>query len=89
MECDCKQIISDKLLERFKEQHPGSTDHRLDLGGYALVFGDTLESVPYLPVTTEHTVTAKTGRKMTKKDSFNMLANYCPFCGMKVKKETA
>lgn len=89
MQCGCKERISQDLMTHFKEQHPDSTDHRLELGGYSLIIGETLESRVSLPVTAEHTVTAKTGRRMVKKVSFSMMASYCPFCGKPAKEEAA
>jgi len=87
--CNCKQDLEAKLLERAKEQYPDSTDHSVEIQGYAFAFmGNTLISRQTLPLAIEHTVIVKkTGLTKRKTEKQKMLASYCMFCGEKLVKD--
>lgn len=86
--CDCRSKTEERLLARFKEQAPEARNHQVSLGGYGFVLVENrLDSFPYMPINceAEHLV-KKTGVWKAKKTSQNMMFNFCPFCGEKLKK---
>lgn len=84
--CNCKKDIEAKLLERFKSQTPEAADHETELAGYAIVFGESVDLVPFMPIHMEASYPVKkTGGWKTKKTSQNMMFSYCPFCGSSLK----
>lgn len=88
MTCDCKSTLTEKLLERAKEQLPDSRNLEVELTGYTFVFGDdnSLALRGFMPVEVKHTVTVKkTGLDRVKKDKTSLIFTYCPFCGVKYK----
>lgn len=80
--CNCRSEIEKKLLDRLKQQQPEAQDHLVEIKGYALLFGDTLESKPYLPIEGSYKLTNKNGELKLKKLKDSMIASYCPFCGI-------
>ncbi len=85
MQCDCREVLQQKMLERFKSEHPNSKKHECDLSGYVLVLGETLDELPAMTAILQHTVTAKSGAEREKKIEQKMIGNYCMFCGKPAK----
>lgn len=82
MQCDCKTTMEARLLEYFKGQQPDASDHKVELQGYGITFGQKMDLRAYMNVATTCSRTAKaTGRVVEKKGAFPMFATYCPFCG--------
>lgn len=84
MPCTCRTDLEAKLLERFKQQHPDTKNHQLELTGYALVLGEQPQEYPAMKVIATHTVTSKAGRQREKKVIQSMIGHHCPFCGTPV-----
>lgn len=88
--CDCKKDIEAKLLALFKEKAPEAQDHEARLTGYAIVFGASVQLLPFMPIELEASyLVRKTGAWKTKKTQQNMMFSYCPFCGESLKPEAA
>lgn len=85
MQCTCREDLEKKLLARFKEDNPDSTEHRVELTGYALIIGERLEQYPVMKIKASHVVTAKNGNQREKKVEQSMICSYCPFCGKPAK----
>lgn len=83
MACDCKKDIEEKLLARFKEQSPEATGHEASLKGYALIFGNKLEQKGCMQLEVVADFPLKKGGMKSKKQTQNMIFNYCPFCAVK------
>lgn len=87
--CDCRSKTEERLLARFKEQVPEARNHQVSLAGYGFVFVENrLDQMPYMPINceAEHLV-KKTGAWKARKSSQNLMFNFCPFCGEKIKKD--
>lgn len=85
--CDCQSKTEERLLAHFKGQAPEARNHKASLAGYGLAFIDnSLEVTPFMPVKleAEHRV-KQTGLWKTKKTTQNLMFNFCPFCGVKLK----
>lgn len=87
--CDCQIEVEQKLLERFKELAPEAREHKLDLKGYALIFGKKLQSKAFLPFETSALFPHKKGDFKEIKEKKSLLATFCPFCGVKYDAEVA
>lgn len=88
--CDCQQRIEEKLLDRFKLSATDASDHCVELQGYALLFVDSgVISKPVMPYKTSAIYPLKKGGTKQKTVTANMIFNYCPFCGVSLKGETA
>jgi len=82
MACSCKTDIEGKLLDRFKGQSPEATEHRVELKGYALIFGKKLEQKGCMTLEAVADFPLKKGGVKSKKQTQNMIFNFCPFCGV-------
>lgn len=84
MTCTCKTTVEAKLLERFKEQSPEASGHAVDLSGYALILDDemAMSQKGCMPIVTRASFPLKKGGAKEKKQTFNMIFTYCPFCGV-------
>lgn len=82
--CECRKDIEARLLARFKEAAPEAADHKVDLQGYAFVFGEAnaLEMRPYMTYKAGATYPLKKGGTKWKQQTGNMMFNFCPFCGV-------
>lgn len=89
MNCQCKKDIEARLLEGFKEENPSRENHTVELKGYALVFGKTVELKPFMSIETTYAVTSKNGNVRIKKGEQKMLFSHCPFCGTAINKAEA
>ncbi|MCG9094440.1 hypothetical protein [Laribacter hongkongensis] len=85
MQCNCKQEFEKKFLQRLKKENPESTDHRVELGGYAFILEEGINELPALEINASHVVTAKNGNKRQKKIKSKFICKYCPLCGMQAK----
>ena len=84
--CTCQSDLEKRLTERFVNRLPDSKDVQAHLAGYAFVLGESLQSMPYMPVHTTHAVTIKkTGLSKQKTEKTNMFFTFCPFCGVSLK----
>ncbi len=79
--CECKSEIEEKIKARFIEQEPEATEHHVQLTGYALIFGNNLQSKGCMPFKMTATYPLKKGGSKAKSKQQNMLFTYCPFCG--------
>lgn len=89
MSCNCKSEIEAKLLDRFKQQAPDATDHKVRLTGYTLLLGETITAAPYMEFEATANHPLKKGGFKEKRERQNMIFNYCPFCGASVKRGAA
>ncbi len=82
MTCNCDSDITKKLKEYYGKDKEG---FYLRLGGYVMVINrsGSCPSKAALPVTMEYKATRKNGQTYVKKEKTNMIATYCPFCGVK------
>lgn len=87
MTCTCRKDITEKLLDRFKEQSPEARDHEVDLQGYTMIIGDKLVTKGYMPIKAVASFPLKKGGFKEKKQTQNMIFTYCPFCGVKYDQE--
>ena len=84
MMCDCRRKTEQRLLERFKQQHPEAKNHTATLSGYAIVFeGGNAITKGCMPIELEASFPLKKGGDKDKKTKSSLLFNYCPFCGEK------
>ena len=82
MPCKCRSEYEKNLLEKFKEISPDATEHRVSLLGYAFIFGDKSlneNGCMQIEMTANHPL--KKGGFKSKKQTSNLLFNFCPFCG--------
>lgn len=86
MSCDCKKTFTEKFLEKVKAEYPTSTDHKVEIENYAIVFsknGNCMSLKGFMPVVVQHKVIVKkTGLSKVKKEKTSLLFSYCPFCGV-------
>lgn len=88
--CNCRQTIEAKLLDRFKLSATDASNHGVELQGYALLFvDDGVISKPVMPYKTSAIYPLKKGGTKLKSATANMIFNYCPFCGVSLKGESA
>jgi len=87
--CDCRTKIEEKLLDRFKKKEPSAQDVKIEINGYALIFGDTLSSKPFLPIGGTYKLPNKNGELKTKKIKDCLIASFCPFCGVSLRENPA
>lgn len=81
--CDCKTDLEARLLERFKEAEPLATDHKIDLLGYAFIFGETVTLKGCMTIEQSAKFPLKKGGSKDRKGQQKLMFTYCPFCGMK------
>ncbi|WP_223507792.1 hypothetical protein [Pseudomonas sp. BF-B-25] len=76
-------------MEALPEQLP--KDHknlRVSLGGYALMMGEGIaQSRQVMPIDIYFSAPTRGGVFKDKKQTMNMMANYCMFCGVKYDKD--
>ena len=83
MSCNCKKELEEKLTQRFKDQSPEASDHKVSLDGYGFVFvGSRMEQRGYLDVKATATYPLKKGGVKAKTTNQSMFFSYCPFCGV-------
>lgn len=87
--CNCRTEIKAKLLERFKNMEPEAQDISIEINGYALIFGETLSSKPFLPVEGTYKLPNKKGELKSKKLKDSLIASFCPFCGVSLREAPA
>ncbi|GAB2798892.1 hypothetical protein GCM10027040_27270 [Halomonas shantousis] len=89
MQCECRSRIEEKLRAKVMEQLPeGARDFVGTLEGYAFIMTDNmgLGMQPVMPFKVEYEAPKKRGDGFTKKkQTVNITANYCPFCGKAAK----
>ena len=81
--CNCKSEIEKKLLKLFIENEPEAKSHCATLEGYTLVLdGNRLVQKGCMQITlvAAHKV-KKSGEFKAKKQTRNMIFEFCPFCG--------
>lgn len=88
--CDCRSRIESGVLESYSERltAAGATGIEVSLQNYAMVFKGPVPFKQYAVAEisyTRHTkgTAAKPSRPMAKKETINVLASYCMFCGEK------
>ncbi|KAA8734884.1 hypothetical protein F4V57_03760 [Acinetobacter qingfengensis] len=87
MVCSCKPDIEQKILERLKEQYPEGKDHSSTMNkNFGYTFPD-MAVVAYFELTNSVTVMTKKGTERIVKPKLSLHFTYCPFCGVKYKKE--
>lgn len=81
--CDCRKDLEAKLTEKFRQQAPRATGHKVVLQGYAICLGESLYSRAFMPykATAEHPL--KKGGTKVKSEEGSMFFAFCPFCGEK------
>lgn len=85
--CTCRKDIEAKLLEKFKAAEPAAGDHRAHLMGYGINFTTGGLSIA-MPIEYEAQYLVKsTGVLKYKKHQQNMVFNFCPFCGIKIREK--
>lgn len=90
--CECRENTEKRLVERVRGQIPAeATGLSVSLEGFALIFGgeDGITMKNYMPVKIEYSAPNRKGNIKLKKESLNMMGNYCMFCGVKYEKEPA
>lgn len=83
--CDCRSRIESKLLEDLPGKLPeGHKDLSVRLEGYALMMGQgTMQSRQIMPVEVTYQAPTRKGEMKPKKQTLNMAASHCMFCGEK------
>lgn len=85
MNCDCKQALEAKLLEKLKQGTPDGANHSVSLSGYGLVIvGNKMGYRPCMDVSQSVDLPRKAGGFKNTKPKLNMFFSYCPFCGKSV-----
>lgn len=83
MSCDCHTRVEASCKEKIASQLPeGYRDLSVELGGY--VFGIESNTVTHraaMPVTANYFAPKKGGGMKSVKQTIQMRATYCPFCG--------
>jgi hypothetical protein len=81
--CDCRKTLEASIKESVQAGlTEGCTDLRVSLDGYALMFGNgTAKSQQFMRAEVSYQKPTKAGALKPKKDSVNMLAKFCMFCG--------
>lgn len=89
--CNCRKDIEAKLLEDIPTQLPaGHQRLSVSLEGYALMFGEgVMQSRQIMPIQVKYQAPTKAGVMKDKKQTMNMAASYCMFCGEKYDKDEA
>lgn len=87
MACNCKTEIEGTLLTRFREMSPEAQAHAVDLTGYALILGDTLEQKGCMKLEATADFPLRKGGFKRKTQLQNMIFTFCPFCGVKYSAE--
>lgn len=90
--CNCRENTEKRLVERVRGQIPSeATGLSVSLEGYALLFGgsDGVTMKNCMPVKIQYSAPNRKGDIKLKKESINMIGNYCMFCGEKYAKEDA
>jgi len=87
--CNCRTEITEELIDRFKKNAPTAQDISIEINGYALIFGDTLSSKPFLPIEGTYKLPNKNGELKAKKLKDYLVASFCPFCGVSLKEKPA
>ena len=85
MECNCKTNLEHELLDKIQNQHLEWSDPEVELGGYALSFGDNgvaLRNTVQANVTYTHKF--KNGNTKKKTTTMSIATAFCPHCGKKV-----
>ena len=80
--CNCRTDITNRLLERFKEQSPEATNHYIELTGYAFIFGKEMEMAEKgcMEIKATANFPLKKGGVKEKTTKQNMIFTFCPFC---------
>ena len=83
--CDCRKRIESQLLEDIPAQLPAGYQRlSVRLEGYALMMGEgTMKSRQIMPIEITYQAPTKAGVMKDKKQTMNMAASYCMFCGEK------
>ena len=86
MNCNCKQELEAKLLEKLKAQHQNGSHHCVRLTGYGFTItaDNKLNQTPCMEVAQSVTVPKKSGGHKQIKPKLSMFFSYCPFCGEKI-----
>jgi hypothetical protein len=90
MQCDCHTALETKMREKVKSQIPeGARNFTGSLEGYAFILeGNAMVTRPAMPFKVEYEAPKKRGDGFTKKkETVNITANLCPFCGKPTKAE--
>lgn len=88
MQCNCSTTVEGKMKDLAHEQLPeGARNFTASLEGYAFILeGNAMTTRPVMPFRVEYEAPKKRGGGFTKKkQTMNVTANYCPFCGMAAK----
>lgn len=84
--CDCKSAIEKKLTERFQEEKPSFTEHKVELQGFGhVVLGGEFRLMPFMEFEKSGCDPKKNIDKRLKKQRGNMFFSFCPFCGVELK----
>lgn len=82
--CTCHRDIEAKLLEKFKAAETKGEDHRVRLVGYGFTFSGGISIAMPIEYTARYPVKSTGGAKYRTKRQ-NMVFNFCPFCGVRVR----
>ena len=82
MKCNCKEELEAKLTERFANNTPASSAHKVNMRGYGLCLtGNALELRAGMEYEAYALVPLKSGGSKPKKTKGTMVFSFCPFCG--------
>ncbi len=81
--CDCRKMLEASIKESVQTGlDEDCTDLRVSLDGYALMFGSgAAKYQQFMRAEVSYQKPTKAGVLKPKKESVNMLAKFCMFCG--------
>jgi hypothetical protein len=93
MQCECRSTLESKIREKVQSQLPeGYRNFTGSIEGYVFIMraGLTMGMQPAMPFKVEYEAPKKRGDGFTKKkETINITANFCPFCGERAVPEEA
>ncbi|WP_404988126.1 hypothetical protein [Clostridium culturomicium] len=89
MLCNCIKDTEKKLLSKVSEISKfKNSDEKVKVtaSNMAYIFDSKEGSMPFQEFEATQNYTTKTGKVRTNKESFQLLFNFCPYCGRKLEK---
>ena len=91
MACNCKEILTAKMLSNVQKNLPESQNHEVSLMGYSTCINKetlTLSTRGSMLMEIRHkAINKRTGNSVDKKIKEALFFTYCPFCGAPYKDE--